>query len=202
MPAEALPYQTPQPGTDTPQPLPTHSFRLNHVCIRVHDMETSLKFYRDTLGMRTIFTLNSDSYNMIYLGYPERGPNGNGREETGAEMLKGRLRRTGLLELKQVLGKENDSWRGHRGKHPYDTGFCHLGFTVDNAPSCMALIKKGGYKIIKDVGEKPSKAMFGFASETPELNEWFQEAVTPLGFVEDPDGYWVEVVPNHSDACC
>ncbi|KAJ3029859.1 Lactoylglutathione lyase [Rhizophlyctis rosea] len=198
---QPAPYQTPKPGTDAPQPPPTYSFKLNHVCVRVKDMETSLKFYRDCLGMRTVFTLNSDSYNMIYLGYPEREEDG--KEETGEEMLKNRLRRTGLLELKEVLGKENATWTGHKNTlHPYHSGFCHLGLTVSDAPACMARIKKAGYKIIKDVGEAPSAKMFGFAEDTPELNEWFKKAVTPIGFVEDPDGYWVEVVPNHSDACC
>ena len=54
--------------------------------------------------------------------------------------------------------------------------------------------------MVKDVGEKPSVTMFRFAEDTLELNDWSKQAVTR--FWEDPAGYWVEVVPDHSDASC
>jgi Glyoxalase/Bleomycin resistance protein/Dioxygenase superfamily len=85
----------PVPGTDSAQPNSTVGWKLNHACFRIRDPEATTHFYRDVLGMRTIFTADCGSFTILYFGYPEI----DGVHETGAEMLKKRHNREGLIEF-------------------------------------------------------------------------------------------------------
>lgn len=176
---------------DGDQPKETIGYNLNHTCIRVKDLEASLKFYRDLLGMRSIFYVDSNSFVVYYLGYPKRGT-----QQTGEEILAERLQKSGLLELIYFKNeKQNDEFQGNREIHPYHTGFCHLGFCVPNVPAAMRRFKEAGVKIVKDVGELPTGAMYGCDDE---LAERFANLVRRIAFVADPDGYWCEIVPDGS----
>jgi len=88
----------PVPGTDLPQPPQTVGWKLNHICFRIRDPEATTHFYRDILGMRTIFTVDCGSFSILYFGYPEQV----GVHETGTQMLKARHGREGLLEFIHV----------------------------------------------------------------------------------------------------
>ena len=176
---------------DGDQPPETIGYNLNHTCIRVKDLEVSLKFYRDLLGMRSIFYVDSKSFIVYYLGYPKRGT-----QQSGEEILADRLQRSGLLELIYFKNeKQNEEFQGNRQIHPYHTGFCHLGLCVPSVPKAMKRFKENGVKIVKDVGELPTGAMYGCDDE---LAERFAGLVRRIGFVADPDGYWVEIVPDGS----
>jgi len=85
----------PIPGTDAPQPKQTVGWKLNHICFRIRDPEATTRFYRDVLGMRTIFTVDAGSFSILYFGYPEVV----GEHETGEEMLRRRHNREGLIEF-------------------------------------------------------------------------------------------------------
>lgn len=176
---------------DGDQPSETIGYNLNHTCIRVKDLEASLKFYRDLLGMRSIFYVDSKSFVVYYLGYPKRGT-----QQSGEEILADRLQRSGLLELIYFKNeKQNTEFMGNREIHPYHTGFCHLGLCVPSVPKAMKRFRDHGVRIVKDVGELPTGAMYGCDDE---LAERFAGLVRRIGFVADPDGYWVEIVPDGS----
>ncbi|BFZ55946.1 hypothetical protein PYCC9005_002987 [Savitreella phatthalungensis] len=176
---------------DGDQPAETIGYNLNHTCIRVKDLEESLHFYRDLMGMRSIFYVDSNSFVVYYLGYPKRG-----HQQTGQEILNERLQKSGLLELIYVKNADDNArFDGNRTVHPYHTGFCHLGFCVPNVPATMRRLKDAGVKVVKDVGELPTGAMYGC---TDELAERFANLVRRIAFVADPDGYWCEIVPDGS----
>jgi lactoylglutathione lyase len=88
----------PIPGTDPPQPPQTVGWKLNHICFRIRDPEATTHFYRDILGMRSIFTVDCGSFTILYFGYPEQV----GVHETGVQMLNARHCREGLLEFIHV----------------------------------------------------------------------------------------------------
>lgn len=88
----------PVPGTDPKQPKETVGWKLNHICFRIRDPVATTRFYRDILGMRTIFTVNCGSFTILYFGYPEVV----GEHETGKEMLQRRHNREGLIEFIHV----------------------------------------------------------------------------------------------------
>lgn len=51
-------------GNDPPRPAQTLGINLHHVCLRIKDPEKTLKFYRDVLGMRVLFTYNAGSFSI------------------------------------------------------------------------------------------------------------------------------------------
>ena len=85
----------PVPGTDKEQPSQTVGWKLNHICFRIRDPERTTHFYRDILGMRTVFTVDCGSFTRLYFGYPEVV----GEHESGKEMLRKRHNREGLIEF-------------------------------------------------------------------------------------------------------
>ncbi|GAO49939.1 hypothetical protein G7K_4075-t1 [Saitoella complicata NRRL Y-17804] len=180
---EVLNDHIPVTGTDGPQPEETIGFNLNHLCIRIRDPEVSLKFYRDVLGLRRIFTVDGNAYTVYYLGYPKDA----GKHQSGEELLNERLHRSGLLELIHVHGSENDNWPAYTQDHPYRRGFCHIGITVPDMHAAMARMKEHNVKIIKDIGELPTSKMFGLKGADEggvELEPRFAEPVRRIAFVE------------------
>lgn len=91
----SLTMPPPVPGTDKQQPPQTVGWKLNHICFRIRDPERTIHFYRDILGMRTVFTVDYGSFSILYFGYPEVV----GQHETGKEMLRNRHNREGLIEF-------------------------------------------------------------------------------------------------------
>src|SRR2546423_1458767 len=67
----SLTMPPPVPGTDKQQPPQTVGWKLNHICFRIRDPERTIHFYRDILGMRTVFTVDCGSFSILYFGYPE-----------------------------------------------------------------------------------------------------------------------------------
>jgi catechol 2,3-dioxygenase-like lactoylglutathione lyase family enzyme len=82
-------------GTDPEQPKSTVGWKLNHICFRIQDPVATTYFYRDILGMRTLFTADCGSFTILYFGYPEV----DGEHETGEELSRKRHGREGLIEF-------------------------------------------------------------------------------------------------------
>ena len=51
---------------------------MHHCCIRIVDPEPTLKFYREILGMRLLFSYNAGSFSIYYLYHGE----GKGEDDT------------------------------------------------------------------------------------------------------------------------
>ncbi|MCD7844676.1 MAG: VOC family protein [Oscillospiraceae bacterium] len=119
-------------------------FAFNHVNFNVLDLDRSLAFYRDALGLEPVKTKEAadGSFKLVYLG----------DGQTGFRM-----------EL---------TWLRDRTE-PYDLGEgeFHVAFTVPDMEAAHA----------------KHQAMGCICFENPAMG---------IYFIEDPDGYWLEIVPE------
>jgi lactoylglutathione lyase len=116
-------------------------FRFNHFNFNVLDLDISLAFYRDALGLSPVRKIESDDFTLVFLG------DGSG---------------TFSLELTYLKNRTE----------PYDIGEAefHLAFTTED----MAAARKKH--------EEMGAVVF--------VNEGMG-----IYFIEDPDGYWLEIIP-------
>jgi lactoylglutathione lyase len=123
--------------------------RILHTMIRVGELERSLAFYTQVLGMKLLrkHDYPDGRFTLAFVGY--------GPESEGA-----------VLEL----------------THNWDTkayelggGFGHVALEVEDAAKACADIKARGGKVVREAG--PMK-----------------HGTTVIAFVEDPDGYRIELI--------
>lgn len=125
--------------------------RFLHTMLRVGDMQRSIDFYTDCLGMQLIRTVDrpEQQYTLAYLGY-DKNP-------AQAE-----------LELTYNYGVD---------KYELGTAYGHIAVQVDNAAAtCDAVRNKGGL-VTREAG--PVKG-----------------GDTIIAFVQDPDGYKIELIED------
>ena len=119
-------------------------FAFNHFNFNVLDLERSLAFYRDALGLVPVSKKEADdgSFTLVYLG-------------------------DGVSDFTLEL-----TWL-HDRTEPYDLGEgeFHLAFTVPDL----------------DAAHRKHQAMGCICFENPGMG---------IYFIEDPDGYWIEIVPD------
>ncbi len=124
--------------------------RFLHTMIRVGDLDRSIKFYTELLGMKELRRRDvpDGKYTLAFVGY----------EGDPAE-----------VELTYNYGVE---------KYELGTAFGHLAVSVPDAAAACERIRKSGGKVTREAG--PVK--FG---------------TTVIAFVEDPDGYKIELIERH-----
>ncbi len=123
--------------------------RILHTMIRVGDLDRSLAFYTDVLGMKLIrkHDYPDGKFTLAFVGF--------GAESEGA-----------VIELTHNWGVE---------KYELGSGFGHIALEVPNAYTACDEIKKRGGKVTREAG--PMK-----------------HGTTVIAFVEDPDGYKIELI--------
>jgi lactoylglutathione lyase len=129
--------------------------RLLHTMLRVGDLERSLTFYTEVLGMRLLRRKDySDGrFTLAFVGY--------GDESNST-----------VLEL-------THNW--DTSSYEIGTGYGHIALGVDDIQAtCEAMAAKGG-RVVRPPG--PMK-----------------HGTTVIAFVEDPDGYKVELIQLASPA--
>ena len=117
-------------------------FRMYHECYNVSNLEASMKFYEEALGLTEKHRMERPDFTLVFIG----------NDTTDFE-----------LEL---------TWlKDHPQK--YDLGECefHLAFKVDDYEAAHAKHKEMGC----------------ICFENDDLGVYF---------IEDPDGYWLEIVPE------
>ena len=123
--------------------------RLLHTMLRVGDLERSLTFYTEVLGMRLLRRKDypDGRFTLAFVGYGEE------RDHT-------------VLEL-------THNW--DIAAYDIGSGYGHIAIGVDDIVStCEAMAEKGG-RVVRPPG--PMK-----------------HGSTVIAFVEDPDGYRVELI--------
>jgi lactoylglutathione lyase len=125
--------------------------RILHTMLRVGDLDRSIDFYTNVLGMRLLRRTErpEQRYTLAFVGY--------GDERTNA-----------VLELTYNHGVDH---------YEIGTGYGHIAIDVpDVAAACDAVRAKGGV-VTREAG--PVKG-----------------GTTVIAFVQDPDGYKIELIEN------
>lgn len=127
--------------------------RLLHTMLRVVDLDRSIAFYTEVLGMRLLRRNDypEGKFTLAFVGYQD--------EAEGA-----------VLELTHNWGVES---------YELGTAYGHIALEVPDAYAACAAIKARGGKVVREAG--PMK-----------------HGTTVIAFVEDPDGYKVELIQAKS----
>jgi len=125
--------------------------RLLHTMLRVGDLDRSLRFYVDVLGMRLLRRKDypEGRFTLAFVGYGEESD-------------------STVLEL-------THNW--DTKSYEPGSGFGHVAIGVDDVYAACARIRAQGGKITREPG--PMK-----------------HGSTVLAFVEDPDGYKIELLAS------
>jgi len=125
--------------------------RMLHTMLRIGNLEKSLPFYQDVLGMKLIRKHDYPEYefSLAYLGYGDESE-------------------TTVLELTHNWGTES-----------YDLGnaYGHIAIGVDDVYKTCDKIKELGGNVVREAGP-------------------MQGGDTVIAFVEDPDGYKIELLED------
>ncbi|WP_223670333.1 lactoylglutathione lyase [Kangiella shandongensis] len=129
--------------------------RLLHTMLRVGDLDKSVKFYCDIMGMELLrkHDYESGRFTLAFLGY---GPE---KDNT-------------VLEL---------TWNWDTDSYEKGEGFGHIAIAVDDVYKACEKIRDAGGVIVREPG--PMK-----------------HGTTVLAFVEDPDGYKIELLEDRHNA--
>ncbi|GAA5835244.1 hypothetical protein JCM11251_006657 [Rhodosporidiobolus azoricus] len=178
-------------GKDRPRPVETSGIHLHHSCLRIKDPKKSLPFFKEVLGMRTLFTYNAGCFSIFYMFHSE--------DDIDAEKVWANFsNQKGLLELIHRHGSEDESFTYKSGNELEHAGFGHIGLMVDDVPGLLKRAEEYGCKIIKPQGIASAETV-GWPKGTPQPIKPYLELYSTMAVIESPDGYWVELVPRHTD---
>jgi lactoylglutathione lyase len=193
---------------DPPLPAdhPTIGLKLNHVCLRVRDIDASRAFYMNMLGMRTVAVFNAGPFTIYFLGHPTTDAHRGDLKLFGNETVPQVPHTLGLLELWHVHGseKQEDGFYS-TGNTPPHLGFCHLGFSVPDLPKTLERLKENGVKVFKDLGiatraslpisdwENEKGVGVEVVGEESEIHQVFKMIFENLIYCQDPVGLPLEL---------
>jgi len=128
--------------------------RILHTMLRVGDLDRSIAFYTDIMGMKLLRKNDNEQYRytLAFVGYqPER---------EGA-----------VLEL---------TYNWDESEYDLGTGYGHIAIEVDDAAETCDAIRNAGGTVTREAG--PVKG-----------------GSTIIAFVQDPDGYKIELIEKKPD---
>lgn len=129
--------------------------RLLHTMIRVGDLDRSIQFYTEVLGMQCLRRKDypDGKFTLAFVGY---GP-----------------------ESEQAVIELTHNWDSDQ--YDLGNGYGHIALEVEDAAAACALIKERGGNVVREAG--PMK-----------------HGTTVIAFVEDPDGYKIELIQAGTSA--
>ncbi|OAG04303.1 Glyoxalase/Bleomycin resistance protein/Dihydroxybiphenyl dioxygenase [Paraphaeosphaeria sporulosa] len=165
----------------------TAGYSLNHLMLRIKDPEKSIRFYNDCFGLHTVFIFNAGPWTIYYLG-----PRDTNISTLGTSK--------GLLELYHIPADSSVEYQNGNEYQNGGVGFGHVGFTVPDVGEALERVKAFGFEVIKPLeADKedgmglPERVVMG---DHGKVSEGYKHVFRQLAFVKDPDGYWVEIVPQ------
>ncbi len=151
-----------------------NTVRLNQTMLRIKDPERSLPFYRDVIGMELLekFDFEKMGFTLYFLGFKD-ALEGERPEDRG-DRVEWVFRQSALLELTHNWGTESDeSFPGYHHGNSDPRGFGHIGITVPDVHGICERFEKLKVPFVKRPDDGSMKG---------------------LAFIQDPDGYWIEVL--------
>lgn len=150
----------------------TDGFLMQQTMLRVKDPEKSLEFYTGVLGMTLLCKLDFPdmAFSLYFVGYckPEDVP------EDPVERARWMFGLPGCIELTHNYGTENDpEFKRYHNGNEEPKGFGHIGIKVPNVGKACEYFESMGVSFVKRLNDGKMKN---------------------LAFIEDPDGYWVEIL--------
>lgn len=129
--------------------------RILHTMLRVGDLDRSIRFYCDVLGMKLLRRKDypDGKFTLAFVGY--------GEESEGA-----------VIELTHNWGRDG---------YDLGDGFGHVALGVDDIHATCEKLRTAGARITREPG--PMK-----------------HGKTVIAFLEDPDGYKIELIEEGSRA--
>ena len=123
--------------------------RILHTMLRVGDLDRSIAFYTEVLGMKLLRRQDypDGRFTLAFVGYGEESE-------------------TAVLEL-------THNW--DTKSYDLGNGFGHVAIAVPDAAAACSAIRQRGGKVVREAG--PMK-----------------HGTTVIAFVEDPDGYKIELI--------
>jgi lactoylglutathione lyase len=132
-----------------------NAMRILHTMIRVGDLDKSIAFYTEILGMQLLRRQDypDGRFTLAFVGYGD--------------------------ENKEAVLELTHNW--DTPGYDLGNGYGHIALAVPDAAAACAAIKARGGKVVRDAG--PMK-----------------HGKTIIAFVEDPDGYKIELIQLKSDS--
>ena len=129
--------------------------RILYTMLRTSDLDRSLSFYRESLGMRELKreTFSEGRFTLVFIGYDDASP-------------------SALIEL--TYNWDDDGYT-------HGTGYGHLALGVDDIYATCERLANSGVTITRQPGP-----MMHAPDETGHREL--------IAFIEDPDGYKIELV--------
>lgn len=127
--------------------------RILHTMLRVGDLDRSITFYTEVLGMKLLRRKDypEGEFTLAFVGYGDESENS-------------------VIEFTYNWGQD---------KYELGDGYGHIALEVDDVYEAVEEIKQRGGKILREAG--PMNA-----------------GTTIIAFVEDPDGYPIELIGKKS----
>jgi lactoylglutathione lyase len=150
----------------------TRGFVLNQTMLRIKDPERTIAFYTEVLGMTLLdrFDFDDMAFSLYFLGYPtDPVPTD---PKTRAKWI---FDQPALLELTHNHGTEADADALYHNGNSEPRGFGHIGISV---PDVYAASDRFAAMSVPFVKRPDDGQMKG------------------LAFIQDPDGYWIEILSS------
>ncbi|CAO3671451.1 unnamed protein product [Rhizopus stolonifer] len=144
----------------------TRKYVFSHTSIRVKDLEASVKFYTEILGMKHIVSIGfeQDNFTLSFLGYVDSVP------EDDEEKKRLVFSSPGILDNWGT--EDNVDFKYANGNTPQSYGFGHTAIVVDDLHKAC---------------ERFDSLCVNF-QKRPEEGD-----LNTIAFITDPDNYWIEV---------
>lgn len=149
----------------------TKDFIFQQTMLRVKDPKASLDFYTRVMGMRLLKKLHFHEmkFSLYFLGFVDAASIPSDEDER----TKWLCAQKATLELTHNWGSESDDAVKYHDGNSEPKGFGHIGFVVPDVDKACERFEKMEVKFVK----KPNNGK-----------------VKGIAFVQDPDGYWIELL--------
>lgn len=148
-------------------------FRIQHTMMRIKDPRVSLDFYSRVMGMRLIKKMDFSELKLsvYFMSYEKKED----VPETEEERTMFCFTRRGTIELTHEWGTESDpNFKGYcNGNTEPGRGYGHVAVEVPDV--------EGTCKRLEDLN-------------VPFVKKPNEGKIKGIAFIQDPDGYWIEIL--------